>query len=231
MAFKQVEIPGIGLVGFYKRRGSRSIRLRLTHDGKVTVTMPYWTPYQAAIHFVSTKASWIEDQREPVTLFVDGQSIGKAHHLSFIVEDKATRIGTKLRATEAIVLVPQGYTVGNPAVQAAARLVSLKALKKEAESLLPIRLHELALKYGFSYSKVSVRQLKSRWGSCSHKKEIQLNIFLMQLPWHLIDYVLLHELVHTKVLRHGPPFWEEFERNLSTAKKLRKEIRQYHPTF
>jgi predicted metal-dependent hydrolase len=51
----------------------------------------------------------------------------------------------------------------------------------------------------------------------------------MQLPWHLIDYVLLHELTHTKVMRHGAPFWEELERHAPTAKLLRKEINTHRP--
>jgi hypothetical protein len=51
----------------------------------------------------------------------------------------------------------------------------------------------------------------------------------MQLPWHLIDYVLVHELTHTKVMRHGTPFWNELERHIPGAKQFRKEINQYQP--
>ena len=51
----------------------------------------------------------------------------------------------------------------------------------------------------------------------------------MQLPWHLIDYVMLHELTHTKVMQHGAPFWRELELHVPHAKQLRKEIGEYHP--
>jgi len=95
--------------------------------------------------------------------------------------------------------------------------------------LLPQRLDQLAAQNGLNYSSVAIRQLKSRWGSCSSAKHITLNLFLMQLPWHLIDYVLLHELTHTKVLRHGPPFWEELEKHAPGARKLRREISAYQP--
>jgi predicted metal-dependent hydrolase len=54
-------------------------------------------------------------------------------------------------------------------------------------------------------------------------------LYLMQLPWHLIDYVLLHELTHTKVMQHGTPFWQELERHVPHAKRLRGEIREFHP--
>ncbi len=114
-------------------------------------------------------------------------------------------------------------------VQDAAASASLKALRKEAETLLPQRLRTLSDQTGLGYASVSVRQLKSRWGSCDNHKEITLSIFLMQLPWHLIDYVLVHELTHTKVMRHGAPFWEELERHLPGAKQLRKEMAAYQP--
>jgi predicted metal-dependent hydrolase len=87
----------------------------------------------------------------------------------------------------------------------------------------------LASQTGFSYASVGVKQLKSRWGSCNTQREIVLNLFLMQLPWKLIDYVLVHELTHTKVMRHGAPFWHEMERHLPHAKSLRKQMADYQP--
>jgi predicted metal-dependent hydrolase len=119
--------------------------------------------------------------------------------------------------------------VHDQAVQNAARKASIRALRKEAEVLLPQRLQTLAQQTGLGYASVTVKQLKSRWGSCSADKDITLNLFLMQLPWHLIDYVLIHELTHTKVMRHGPPFWAEMESHLAGAKALRKEISKQQP--
>jgi predicted metal-dependent hydrolase len=112
-------------------------------------------------------------------------------------------------------------------VQAAARKASIRALRSEATLLLPPRLAELAQRHGFSYGEVSVKPLKTRWGSCDQAGNITLNIFLMQLPWHLIDYVLLHELTHTRIMRHGPPFWEAMEHLLPNVTAIRKEMREH----
>jgi predicted metal-dependent hydrolase len=71
--------------------------------------------------------------------------------------------------------------------------------------------------------------MKSRWGSCDQHRNIVLNLFLIQLPWEQIDYVLLHELTHTEVLRHGPDFWRAMERVLSDVKQLRKAVRSAQP--
>jgi len=104
-----------------------------------------------------------------------------------------------------------------------------KPIKEDAEAYLKPRLSELAQLHGYSYNKVSFRYLKSRWGSCNAKKEITLNIMLMHLPHKLIDHVLVHELVHTKILKHGPDFWHEFENVLPNAKHQRKLLNKQHP--
>jgi hypothetical protein len=117
----------------------------------------------------------------------------------------------------------------DPAVQTLAEAASLRALRNEAERLLPPRLRELADRYGYEYASVGVKRLTGRWGSCDQHKHIIFNLFLMQLPWELIDYVILHELAHTRVLRHGPPFWGEMERYTPNAKDLRRRMRHYQP--
>ena len=106
-----------------------------------------------------------------------------------------------------------------------------RAMKKEAEQLLPSRLADLARKHNYSYSSVTVRKLVSRWGSCSSHKVISLSYFLMQLPWELIDYVILHELAHTKRMNHSPDFWEELEKTCPNARQLRKQIKEFRPVI
>lgn len=89
-----------------------------------------------------------------------------------------------------------------------ATTVELAQLRKAAKDYLPGRLQQLALQYGFSFTSVRVRNTHTRWGSCSILRSISLSVSLMTLPSHLIDYVLLHELCHTKVMNHGPHFYK-----------------------
>lgn len=98
---------------------------------------------------------------------------------------------------------------------------------KEAKSKIIKRLEDLSLKYGFSYKRVFIRNQKTRWGSCSAKNNINLNIKLARLPDELLDYVILHELVHTKVKNHGPKFWEELDKILGDAKAIDVKMRPY----
>ena len=233
MAVRQVTLERVGTVTLYKRRGNRSLRLSIGANGDVRVSMPYWLPYKAGADFAVSKALWIEAHRAktPASGLAHGQRVGKAHRLYFEAHPAHTKITTRLRPAEVHVSYPASVPLHASAVQEAARLACIRALRKEAETLLPQRLDALSTRTGLSYNKVSVKQLKSRWGSCSSTKDITLNLFLMQLPWHLIDYVLLHELTHTKVMQHGTPFWMELEQHVPGAKQLRKQIAAHHPVL
>jgi len=232
VATKQVELPNIGKVTLYKRRGNHTLRLSIGTAGEIRVSMPYWLPYKAGEEFAISKANWIEIHRMPAPASLEhGQAIGKAHHLNFVASGQITKVSTRLKYSEIEISHPLAYGSTHPDVQKAAHTASIRALRKEAEQLLPIRLRQLASQSDFSFRSVGVKQLKSRWGSCSSQQDITLNLFLMQLPWHLIDYVLLHELTHTKVMQHGAPFWRELERHAPHAKQLRKEISNYHPVL
>lgn len=80
--------------------------------------------------------------------------------------------------------------------------------KAEIRRSLTERLYALAQEYDFQYNKVSLRNQKSRWGSCSAQDNISLNQILFYLPNHLRDYVLVHELAHTREKNHSPKFWK-----------------------
>jgi len=99
--------------------------------------------------------------------------------------------------------------------------------KENARQLLTKRLYELAQKYNFQYNKVSIRSQKTRWGSCSSKNNISLNKKLLHLPNDLIDYILLHELVHTRVKNHSKDFWNELETVVPNARSIDKQLSEY----
>jgi len=98
---------------------------------------------------------------------------------------------------------------------------------QESANFLYDRLCELAKKNGFKFNKVSFRWQRTRWGSCSSKNNISLNIKIIRLPSDLQDYILLHELVHIRVKNHSKDFWNELEKYFPNAKKYRKELRKY----
>jgi hypothetical protein len=99
--------------------------------------------------------------------------------------------------------------------------------RAEAKRRLIGKLKKLAEKYGFSYNRVIIRNQKTRWGSCSHKNAISLNIKLVILSEELQDYVIIHELVHTLVHDHSRKFWAELDKYVGSGKAWVKKLRQY----
>jgi predicted metal-dependent hydrolase len=218
-------------VTVYKRKSARHLRLTIDPRGNIKVSIPTWVPYQAGLDFAVSKQTWIKANHQTKGALKNGQPVGKAHHLEFTKDISKTKPTSRTLANTILISYPPHLSDDNPAVQAVAERACLRALKQQAESLLPQRLHNLAERLDFEYESVSVKNLKSRWGSCDQDKNIILSIYLMQVPWHLIDYVLLHELTHTKVMRHGPPFWEAIERSLPGAKTYRKQLKSYQPVL
>ena len=96
-----------------------------------------------------------------------------------------------------------------------------------ARSQLVSRVEYLAGKHCFSYNRVFIRNQKTLWGSCSHNNNISLNLKLTELPEELRDYVIIHELVHTRIKSHCVRFWRELHRCVPDAKALDKRLGKY----
>ncbi len=103
-----------------------------------------------------------------------------------------------------------------------------KINEPQAMNTLISRLEELAKIHNFKYARVSIRNQKTKWGSCSAKNNISLNINLVRLPDELRDYVISHELVHTRIKNHSKKFWSELDKVAGgSAKELSKKLRKY----
>ena len=108
------------------------------------------------------------------------------------------------------------------------RKVIEEALRRNAKIILPPRLYMLSQKHNLPYQSVKINSSCGRWGSCSARRNINLSFYLVLLPKHLIDYVLLHELSHTREMNHGERFWALLdELTEGKAQALRKELKQY----
>ncbi len=105
--------------------------------------------------------------------------------------------------------------------------VFLSIDKVKAKRQIVGRLRQLAQQYGFTYNRVSLRNQRTRWGSCSAKGNISLNIKLVALPPELSDYVILHELVHTRIHNHGQRFWKELDKYVGDGKARARKLVEY----
>lgn len=210
-----------------KRKASRNIKISLGNDGRVKVSIPTYVPYAAAISFVKSRRTWINKHLPEVKIYRHGMQLGKSHHLQIIKEPGAKSVETRIVGGEARLILPPELSSLSFESQAAARGLAVRVYRSQAKQLLPLRVKELATKYDFKYANLRFRDLKSRWGSCDHSGNITLSIKLMELPWDLIDYVILHELNHTKYLNHSPKFWDNLKMLMPDALEKRKQIKLY----
>ena len=99
--------------------------------------------------------------------------------------------------------------------------------RKTARAKLVDRLDKLSRKHDLPFNRVFVKNQKTRWGSCSEKNNINLNINLVRLPEELMDYAIMHELVHTKQMNHSQLFWNLLEKFVPCARNLDQKLQSY----
>ncbi|MDA3816790.1 MAG: SprT family zinc-dependent metalloprotease [Prolixibacteraceae bacterium] len=233
MSTNYYKIENVGVVKFTRRRNSKRITMRIKSDGMISVNYPWLTPKKQVSDFVINNTEWIKKQQKAI-------SEKKArYHIGDIIElsNSAIKI-QQVEKTEMMAYpVQQSYVVDVPAqldpdserVQNFISKVVVEACRVEAKIYLPLRLLELAREHNFNYNKLFLKNLKSRWGSCSSMGNINLNVHLMRLPDHLINYIILHELVHTVEANHGAGFWALLDKVTNgNAKKLDKEVKKYN---
>jgi predicted metal-dependent hydrolase len=126
-----------------------------------------------------------------------------------------------VRETSAKTLFAHGAIEDAAACQRALK----RWLNRKAEDHLIHWLKRVSDQTGLSYTKASIRQQQTRWGSCSSRRSISLNARLLFLPAELVTYVLVHELCHTKHLNHSPKFWQLVEFHLPDYRQFNRQLR------
>ena len=222
-----------GEIKIRKNKLARSVKLSVGVDGSLRASIPYYSPEFAVRRLVNGNRDEIRKMlatHNAKNSYQDGDLIGKTHTL-FLRKFSGEEIKISNEGNQILVQIPQELAFENPLVQSEIRKTVSKILRKQAKAYLPRRIDFLAEKYGFSFEKLRFSHTGTRWGSCSSSGTISLNIALMNLPHHLIDYVIIHELCHTRQMNHSSKFWQEVEKYCPDYKKYVQEIKQFSPTI
>lgn len=222
--------PEFGSITLRRTRQARNVRLKLDARGVISISLPPRTPLFIAKQLLNESRSslrnMLADIKTKQPTYSDGDLIGKSHTLRFEVSEDDTYDHR---------LEQQHLVISRPALAEPAKLEEIvfkgidRALRMQAKAYLPRRLQQLADQHGFVFQRTRFGNAGTRWGSCSSEGTISLNISLMQLPFNLIDYVLIHELCHTKQMNHSQSFWQLVEGLCPDYKILRKQLKQFHP--
>ena len=222
-----------GKIHFVVRRSARNITMRVKEDG-LHVTTP---PYRSITALLEAIAPFRERLRN-----VCSEVKPKPFDLNFSIEAECFRLKLEtsplknftvsMRDETVVIACPAHADFTTDRVQTLVKNAVMRAMRKKAEEYLPPLVQYWSSLFDLPYNKVTISKARSRWGSCSSKRDISLSFYLMLLPAHLMDYVILHELAHTREMNHGPRFWDLLNRMTDgKALALRKELRTYRPAF
>lgn len=227
------EHPTLGTIQISQSRRSRRISLSVRPPDIVRLSLPYGVALSEALSFVESKLDWVEAVRakmakkyavEPLAMPFSTRS-----HRLMLNPSQVTKISIRVAHGEIVVTYPLDIHYTSEQVQSAIKKGICEALRVEAKEYLPQRTEQLARELSFKCSRVTVRDSRSRWGSCSSTNDISLSIHLMRLPDELIDYVIIHELCHTKVKDHSAKFHNLLDTvTAGRHAQLRKRLKEYN---
>lgn len=228
-----IEIEGIEVL---LRKSLKAKRCNITvkpFEG-VRVSVPQRLSFAKAQEFAQQHSGWIKkniekmQKHEEVFTIFDEKTIFKTRRHELLLKQLMVKnITATIKNNEIIVKYPLTVNVLDSEVQKIIRKGIVRAWRAEAKDYLIKRVDELAKEHFFEYKNITIKDLKSRWGSCSQDNNINLNLHLMRLSDEFVDYVILHELVHTIEKNHGRKFWTLFKEVFPDAIELDKKLKNF----
>ncbi|MBN2214184.1 MAG: M48 family metallopeptidase [Bacteroidales bacterium] len=232
---KYLALDGVGDIKLTKNARCRSLKITVRPLQGVRVLIPPPVSYEEAERFVYMKKEWIRKTisrmqhiENNYTHFNENSAFQTREHQLKLLKHPERTIKTIIKNRVIYVFYPYYADISDTRIQKCIRKAITEAWRIEAKAFLPGRVRELALRFGFKYNRVYIKNAGTRWGSCSSANNINLNVQLMRLPQHLTDYVILHELAHTIHKNHGKNFWILLEKVTGNAKGLDKQLKKFN---
>ncbi|WP_228413494.1 M48 family metallopeptidase [Chryseobacterium sp. CH21] len=178
---------------------------------------------EQADKLILRKAKWILDKLELVSSINEGeiitgsriQYLGRKYYVELIIENESDKIKIDFTESKFKIRLPNHLNTQENLRQAVENYYRLKAQEK----IEPI-LRKKSKTIGLQYKNVKFMKLEKRWGSCTPSNTIIINFHAVKLPFSLIEYLVVHELVHTKVKSHSKEFWAELSKHIFNWKEL-----------
>lgn len=219
---------------FVQKPRARRISITIKPFQGILVGVPPGLSVTEAQRFVEMKRKWIQKaldktsaQERKFTVFTENTYFVTRNHELCIERTDGERIRGKIENRKIRIFVPHGIDIKNDIVQLTIRKGIEMAWAKEANEMLPARIIALAKEHGLFFNKLAIKNVKSKWGSCTGRNDIVLSIHIVRLPDILIDYVLLHELVHTIHKNHGPAFWHMLNELTGDSRGLDDQLNHF----
>jgi hypothetical protein len=178
---------------------------------------------EQADKLILKKAKWILDKLDLVSSISDGdivtgsriQYLGKKYYVKLVLDNTTPKISIDFTESKFKITLPNDLNTQENLLQAFENYFRVKAQEK----IEPI-LKKKSKLTGLQYNNVKFMKLEKRWGSCTPSNTIIININAIKLPFSLIEYLVIHELVHTKIKSHSKEFWAELSKHVPNWKEL-----------
>jgi len=231
------KIEDIGDIEVCKHHSSKRITIKVRQGALPRVVIPELMAYNSGYRFAVEKKRWISETLKKVeqikfsTVFDESTLFKSRFHTVIIKRQDVNKVKAQKKNDVVSILIPEKYDINKDVIQTSIKKIIIEVLRFEAKGYLPERVKNLAEQYGFKYNKVYIKNLKSKWGSCSYQNNINLNLHLMKMPEYLSDFIILHELCHTIFKNHGKQFHELLNKLTGNEKLLNKELKKYNTTL
>lgn len=191
-----------------RRKGTRHLRLSLNLRNQIVLSLPWHCSERAGLKFIEQNRQWLESQLAGVPEVV-GLEQWLEHSPWLTAGGIRLRVSLRRRSgyRPAYRVDEGGERVDLHLPPGATDATLDQLVRKFAKEVLSVRVSELAGRHGLQFSRLSVRNQSSRWGSCSSKRAISLNWRLILIAPTLQDYIILHELAHLREMNHSKKFW------------------------
>lgn len=226
-----IEIAGIGKIHLSPSAKAKRMNLTVKGMDKIRIAMPSGYSQAQAVDFAIKHREWINGQLEKYRKLQQKTFLPEFdthfHRIKTIPQARSD-FYIRVQNQVAEIFYPEQLQADNPGMQKAIAEALNIVYKREAIVYLSERIFSLSVDHNLPFNDLSIKNIRTRWGSCSSTKKINLSYHLMKLPRHLIDFVILHELTHTLEMNHGPRFKAKL--NELTGGKLAsytKELKQY----
>jgi len=217
-----------------RRRGLRRISLYVRPFQPIRISAPRGVSDRQILKFLQSQRVWlirkVEEKRiieESRERYPDAQSIRSRWHRGELVAAPDARPGFHIDEHKIRISYPKQLPIHDESVQRLIRRSLTEAYRLEAKAILPSRVAALSQKHQLPFNQLRIKNMKTRWGSCSSRQNINLNLHLMRLPDRLVDYVVCHELLHTVIPNHSPLYWQRLEQICPGALSCRRQLKNY----
>lgn len=227
MILRNIDV-GDKKIAYYLKKSKRAkyIRIEINAEGMINLIVPERASTETAESFILSKLEWIAKHQTKVL----ARTIKSPNRrIDFFLFGR--RLKYKFNKIEGAKRYRISYIIDSLMIEGPDSDKSVMEklydewLRAQANAYIPKRVKFYADKYNFEYNRVTIKNLKSKWGSCSSKNNLNFNLKLMKYRKEVIDYIVVHELCHLKEMNHSKTYWALVSSIIPNYKELEKELK------